>query len=319
MNRIEKYTDALSALPAPRSGNCHRLMMSVVSYGVMAGLSDDHMVNDIKGKHEGIAPREILDTCRTARKKFVPYTDLSSDYTPSQPKLTRKPKANKMTRLKYIREGRGFTDLDFISASPVEVPLDTPEQDWKLIFDNLYADEDILFIGAKFDKGVKTVAEWREFISENGTDSLPLMKPNPMTGEEVETFSGTMSYRCDNSVKDYRFVVLEFDDISRDDQLAFWSVVPLPICAIIDSGNKSLHVWLKTDDTVTNIDEWNKEIRLKCFEDLMVPMGIDRSGASPSAGSRFAGHKREVPHGRYQSVLYLNPNPDSKPINTGGK
>jgi hypothetical protein len=52
--------------------------------------------------------------------------------------------------------------------------------------------------------------------------------------------------------------VAEFDNLSREDQIRFWSAVKLPIVALIDSGGKSTHCWLEVSKlaTVETFDQW---------------------------------------------------------------
>jgi hypothetical protein len=117
-----------------------------------------------------------------------------------------------------------------------------------LLLSTLYPPESYLWIGERYDEGImgstiRTVKEWIDHF-RNGGKSGPHIIPNPMTGAEGTTQEGKPSFRSDNTVGDYRFCVVEFDDIGRDDQIRFWSAAKLPIAALIDSGGKSIHGWL---------------------------------------------------------------------------
>ena len=57
---------------------------------------------------------------------------------------------------------------------------------------------------------------------------------------------------------------------------AFWGATrnELPVVAIIDSGNKSLHAWIRVPD-VHALEEWKIKIEQKLFEQCLKPLGID--------------------------------------------
>ncbi len=53
--------------------------------------------------------------------------------------------------------------------------------------------------------------------------------------------------RTQASVSDFRYCVLEFDDIPLDDQACILMMAQFPVEAIVFTGNKSLHFWLRID------------------------------------------------------------------------
>ena len=123
--------------------------------------------------------------------------------------------------------------------------------------------------------------------------------------QQHSTQSGSVSYRCDAAVCKFKFAVLEFDSLARTEQLAFWKACPLPLVALIDSGNKSLHAWIRIPD-VRTFEEWKIKIEQKFFEQCLKPLGIDTACKNPSHMSRLHGCIRKET-GRWQRLLYLNP------------
>ena len=79
----------------------------------------------------------------------------------------------------------------------------------------------------------------------------------------------------------------------------------LPVVALIDSGNKSLHAWIHVPDVHT-LDEWKIKIEQKFFEQCLKPLGIDTACKNPSRMSRLPGCIRKET-GQRQRLLYLNP------------
>ena len=79
----------------------------------------------------------------------------------------------------------------------------------------------------------------------------------------------------------------------------------LPLVTLIDSGNKSLHAWIRVPD-VHSLDEWKIKIEQKFFEQCLKPLGIDTACKKPSHMSRLPGCIRKET-GRWHRLLYLNP------------
>ena len=122
------------------------------------------------------------------------------------------------------------------------------------------------------------------------------------------TKTGKNSYRADSCIKEFRYVVAEFDLISIQEQISFWVQLlqeNLPIAAIIHSGGKSLHAWIAVN--CTEREEWEREIENKLFPEYLVPLGIDGACKNESRMSRLPGHFRKD-RKQYQRLMYLNPN-----------
>jgi hypothetical protein len=153
---------------------------------------------------------------------------------------------------------------------------------------------------------VRSVAEWRRRIPAFGTDLLPHIIANPLTGRVAKTRDGKDSFRCDASVAAFRFVTVEFDNRTREEQLAFWSsaIELLPVVALIDSGGKSIHGWIRLESVAT-LEQWDFTVKQEFYARRLVPLGVDRSCSNASRLSRLPGHFR-ADKGRWQRLLYLN-------------
>ena len=124
--------------------------------------------------------------------------------------------------------------------------------------------------------------------------------------QPATTKSGKASLRADSSVRAFRHCIVEFDNISIGDQIKFWAAIPLPVKALVDSGNKSIHAWIDVSGWgITNHDEWQKTIRERLYVKTLIPLGVDRACANPSRLTRMPGSYR-TKTARYQKILWLS-------------
>ncbi|MCP4444906.1 MAG: AAA family ATPase [Myxococcales bacterium] len=112
------------------------------------------------------------------------------------------------------------------------------------------------------------------------------MRINPMDGNGVS----------DVNVTSFRHVLVEWDKdnegnlISKEEQLGMILASNLPVSAVIDSGNKSVHAWVRVDaETREEYDERVDEIY-----DLFDQHELDKQNRNPARLSRAAGFDREV-------------------------
>lgn len=180
-----------------------------------------------------------------------------------------------------------------------------------LLLQTLYEKTDLLWIGDRHQGGImgdtiRTAEEWKVYF-ENGGATAPHIIPNPMSGQEGTAKAGEPSFRSDNTVKTYRYCVIEFDDLPRESQIRFWSAARLPVVCLIDSGGKSIHAWLDVQKraTVETPDQWQAEIKQHLYDRLLTPLGVDKSCSNPARLSRLPGHYR-TEKGNYQRILWLS-------------
>jgi len=307
----DRFEAALANIPET-GGGCHLAMMGAANCGVFAGLTDDEIFGGIKSAITGnrkVPNGEISATIAKARRDNGSVAENQPKekrtykpryrHSPVKPLFNGAAEIARMKR-KAVDLWGEFSFAELWELSPVRLN-DEQKYDPYLLFDVLYKQDDYLFIGSQYDKQVKTVAEW---IRDDELLSNPFIIPNPLTGDQHKTDSGKLSYRANSCVKDFKYAVVEFDEMTFDDQLAFWLTTTLPVCTIIHSGGKSLHGWVKAE--VSTADEWDKEIKEKLF-DYLTACGADKACKNPARLSRLPGHyRKEKEH--YQQLLYLSPN-----------
>lgn len=305
----EKYHDRLKNLPDPGGGR-HHAILAVANYGVMAGIDPSQIHEDIR-RAAGSSPipdREIRAAITRAAQDHA--RGGSSYQIPPKPKPLVQNGQAALRRI--IGHGTIRDDVDLWECSPIRL-YDEPEKDRVLFLKSLFNPWDQVFIGESKDIGtigrsIRTVAEWAAFFDAGG-DAGPFIIINPFTGEPAPKKSGDgESYRCDGAVAFYRHCLVEFDNLSREDQIRFWSAAKLPIRALIDTAGKSIHAWLDVPKLfkVETCADWDRHIRVEFYEKVLVPMGVDRMCCNPSRLSRLPGAFRPEKN-KFQKLLWLSP------------
>jgi RecA-family ATPase len=124
----------------------------------------------------------------------------------------------------------------------------------------------------------------------NGSDSKgAYVRINPCFDE-----SGS-----DSGVANFRHVLVEMDEKTKDEQWTILKESKLPLSVVIDSGGKSLHGWVRVE--AANREEWN-ERRDVVYRQLEA-LGIDPKNKNASRFSRLAGVMRD---GKEQKLLAIN-------------
>lgn len=282
-------------MPSPGKGlGCHRTLLRAANLGRMSEISRNQVFLDIRqsippGKRI-VSDEEIMD----AISKAFSNSDDSYD------SIRKKDRNNGQTSLQtFLSNCISYGDEEIRESSPININL-KPGNDAVSLISHLYDDEETLYIGNKYGKQVKKVKD----IFKDSRSIPEYLIPNPLTGSLGLTKSGTPSYRCDACVANFRFAVAEFDSIPKEDQLKFWASVDLPISALIDSGNKSIHAWIRVD--CLDREAWQREVKSRLYDDFLVPLGIDPSCCNPSRLSRLPGHFRQDT-GQWQRLIYLCP------------
>ncbi|MBN1664010.1 MAG: hypothetical protein JW943_10460 [Deltaproteobacteria bacterium] len=182
-----------------------------------------------------------------------------------------------------------------------------------LLLETLYNLTDLIWIGERHQAGIigdtiRTAAEWINHFRDGGK-SGPHIIINPLTGIPAPTKTGEKTtLRGDGNVASYPHCIAEFDNLSRDEQIRFWSAVKLPIVALIDTGGKSIHAWLDVQklaqvDTAT---QWEAQIKSRLYDQILTPLGVDAACSNPARLSRLPGHFRKEKQA-WQRLLWLAP------------
>lgn len=201
-----------------------------------------------------------------------------------------------------------------IESSPVRFE-GTPAQELTVFLEQLYQPEEKLNIvcdysvspdGKSIPRGgglTITRLEWCDYIVKKNVPTSKAgawLRMNP-----CRDGSGKDGAIMDSDVSAHRFILLESDAVEVEIQLAIFARLKLPIAAILLSGGKSAHAWLRVDcDDAENYESITKKVFT-----LLSPFGIDKSNKNPSRLSRLPSARRKIKSvgDGFQRLLYLNP------------
>ncbi len=312
-----RYREKLASFPAPGSGAYHRHLMGAAALGIIVGLHDADIFTDLrratpKGSRT-VSDREIQETIQNARKS----TATDSRVLPARPRMPAPmPVDYAAIRESIITAGGGEVDPfgpDLWETSPIR--LDWPrEQDAAEFVGRMYGPAEFVWIGHPLAVGwdgshCRTAGDWlREFTQAPPNPRLYThLVPNPVTGkrEPTKVDLAKTSYRALGALAAYRYAVAEFDrvDMPKPRQLAFWRGLALPnVAAVVDTGGKSLHVWLRVN--ATDEEHWTQTIK-PLFGKLAM-LGADRAGDTGGQLCRLPGVPR-LEKGTRQQLLWLCP------------
>lgn len=304
-NNVIRYRQYLSRLPAPGGGGAHQALFGAGCCGARAGLTAEQVCLDVR-KNLPRGSRVVTDE-EVQVGVAAGFAEIAGGGAKSRRPA---PMVAPGTFERYAREGRGATEADIRARSPVQIDWPDWESSWRVL-EALYAPTDVLFIGddglaGRVGQTIRSAGEWAAAFKALGTVPYPKVGVNPLTGRPALKKSGDGdTLRGDACVAAHRFAVAEMDNASIDDQMAFWFSIPrLPVAALVNSGGKSLHAWLRVD--CVDADEWERKVRDQLFPAYLVPLGVDKACKNASRMSRFPGHVRKET-GQMQRLLYLAP------------
>jgi hypothetical protein len=308
----EKFFDRLRTLP-PTGQSFHTALQGCANYGIMAGISEHEIFVLVRasipsGGNRKVADKEIWDAIKTAVADVPNYTgNRRSGYNVALPQ---KPISNGQAKRTEIIESSEISDeADLWESSPVRIDWE-PSEDTFRFLERMFKPNEMVFIGDRETPGIvgtniRTAKDWIDYFRQGGKTE-PHIIINPLSGESAPTKSGDkQTYRGDLCVKAFKYCLVEFDDLTREDQIKFWmsqSARKLPVACLVDTGGKSIHAWLRLSG-IASMDDWAKEIKSKLYDQFLIPLGVDAACSNPARLSRLPGHLR---NGKYQRILWMN-------------
>jgi hypothetical protein len=243
--------------------------------------------------------RAILENAAANCGRFVPQREIedairNSQVSEFQPVVRHTPWAsfNKEQRQAVITE-TGCELMDLWESSPIR--FSDKRSHTEELIDRLFPDNPLLCCGkTQADFDTKPRSQWRGELSK-----LQFIVPSPMIAWVGKTQSGKESTHTKESTGPRRFLVIEQDIGTVDEQAAVLVhlMYRAPLALVVHSGGKSIHGWFychgQTDETV------------KAFMHHAVSLGACRSTWTKSQfvrmpnGTRCDGHR--------QAVYYFRP------------
>jgi hypothetical protein len=306
---IEHYEDRLRSLPPSGGGGCHTALLGCANVGVRAGIDPERVFEDLRQHVHGSRPvsdREIREAVtKAASESRAPVPAL----TAISARYPGKAHDGKEIIRRLSEPGRGCQDVDLAERSPVRIDWPPEEDAWHVI-EALYGPDEQLYIGpprgpVRPGHEIRAAADWIGTFRAS-PPPFPHIIPNPLTGRTAPRADGSgTTLRGDACVAAFRYAVVEFDELSREEQLAFWWSARLPVAVLVDSGGKSIHGWIRVQG-VYGADGWTRVVEEYLFGRLLNPLGVDGACRNESRLSRLPGHWRQE-NGNWQRLLYLAP------------
>jgi len=306
-NAVKRFLDY--QIPAPGEG-CHPAILGAANLGALAGIPPEQVAEHIrqsisKGKRH-ISDSEIQVAVDKA------YSEAGKETGKAYVKIKTAIMDGSAALRNLIEQATIRDEAAICEASPVMTNW-PHEEDAANFLERMFPPDVLLFIGDQYEHGIvgrniRTAAEWVKFFRAGGKAG-PFIIINPLNGTPKPKKSGDgETLRGDQNVKAFRHCLIEFYNLSREDQLAFWSIVKLPVKALVDTGGKSIHAWIDVSKLaeVQTADEWDKHIQQRLYDEILIPMGVDAACKNPARLSRLPGCFRPG-KGKMQRLLWLSP------------
>ena len=310
------------ANPAPK-GQRHAQITEIVCSMVATGFDGDAIFQKLRPNYgPDVSDGEIIGVIRWAQNRIQPgiKPGVNGGSTFSAKRFTKNPVSgfgnNPETAVNRLLNGRTVDEAELFEASPVPLPADW-RADFSLFLEALFSAEEKINIvtayGQKEGKAHpvgkgKTLSrnEWLSEIAHAGPpqgEAGAWIRMNPMDGEGV----------ADANVRACRFCLLECDALAPALQLALFAHLALPIPALVKSGGRSIHAWVRVN--AENAEAYRETVQ--AILKRLQPFGVDQANKNPSRLARLPGAQRSIGRvgdGR-QRLLYLAPNQTAmKPI-----
>jgi len=215
----------------------------------------------------------------------------------------------------------GFSAADLAARSPICPEYVTPAG----FLRHLYRKDEKIILFTTFQSQGQDVAEWSDQEDEPGAfDGYIRAKEgkgawflaNPVDGgfrefdrlKSANNLTGR-SRRCEECITNFRYLVMESDEVDPAIWIAAMVQIPLPIVSVTSSGGKSLHALVRVD--ADSADHW-RGIKAK-IAPALVTLGADNSAMTAVRLTRLPQCFRAEKE-RWQELLYLNPAADETPI-----
>ncbi len=226
------------------------------------------------------------------------------------------------TKPKLIDLGNLFPDSVSVPESAFleksDFELNCGREDARLLLSCCFREGDLIAIKTshKSPSFVKSREEWLEYLIENPvlqSEEGSWVYANPISPEVLYRLPKDRHIKASDVLK-HRFIVLENDNVSLQTQLSFAGYVLPYLQAIVFSGRKSYHCWLRVD-AETPEDYRKAASNIKS----LVGAGCSRFGNSgydvcticSTAHPRMCGAARGLEE---QRLIFLRSSPTPEPV-----
>jgi len=276
----------IPACPAAGEG-VHRWLLEAAHAARRGGMTPEQAATQIESRmtRHPNSRSEIRDAVAKAFAGARMIWSQSPSFSKGPPKW---PKAN--TEQVEAVAASGFGLVDLWEQSPIRWNDNTPRT--SELLGRLFGGDQWLCIGSNTDFFTERLSRIPK------PEQFAQIVPSPMLDKYGMTADGRRSQHTLSGTAPRRFLVLEFDGISRDTQAAVLLHLAerAPLSMAVDSGGKSIHGWFfcagKTDE------------QLRPFFRMACGLGADPATWNRSQFVRMPDGRRD--NGNRQSVLFFN-------------
>ena len=276
--------------PCPQSGTgVHAWIMRSAHACRKAGLSPEQAVREIESRiTRRPSPANEIPVAVEKAYDAAPAPGEPSRQWNTAPKW---PAVNQEQREAVIAAGEGLVDL--WEASPIR--FEAGESHAEEIVDALFPENPLLCVGQSSSQfATRHREDFRGTLA-----SQQLIVPSPMSSQTGRTQTGKVSEHTLENTGDRRFLVIEQDAGTADEQSAVLLHLAeiAPLVLAVHSGSKSIHGWFYC--------QGQAEARLLTFMRKAVTLGADRATWTRSQFVRMPDGTRDG--GARQTAYYFNP------------
>jgi hypothetical protein len=201
------------------------------------------------------------------------------------------PNVNFRLRAKALESGWSLYDL--FERSPIR--FDDGDSHAEEVIPILFPNNPLICVGWEKTKAI--TAPLNDFVGEFST--LQYIVPSPMSKRTGLNQHGKESARCLDNAGPRRYLVVEFDSGSLDDQASLLAHLARrgPLALVVFSGSKSLHGWFSVQD--------RSEEFLRDWMRYAVRVGADPANFTRCQFARMPDGMRD--NSKRQAIYYFNP------------
>jgi hypothetical protein len=328
---IDRAIKYINATPPAISGNNGHSQTFALASNLVHGLQlDGSVVTELLMNHYNPKcepawtfaelEHKVIDAAKTKPNKPSGYLLKGREKkigTISRPmRKTPVPKVDPVENIQKFIGNFRCQEQDLIDASPYKltgiIQGEHFHRQGAMLIEYLYETDDLIRIvtsSRESEKGKHHPVGYGQTLPRNVWSSAILQAPqhkseggcwigmNPVDGNGV----------ADKNVTRFPYALFEIDDVSLELQLSIIAKLPMAFSAIIYSGGRSYHCWVKVP--ATNIDQYKNSVSSMC-QSLKV-FGADTKNKNASRMSRLPGVYRGD---QQQRLVYLNPEPSIESI-----
>lgn len=309
--------------PASVGGRHHQMVKIVIAL-TAHGFSPDGIFDLVRPIYENEGPDAFPDEEIQAAINGAQDYDLGHAAAPMKkvPQISRPPSrpvvdpAQMLANVEEFLGGFRCTEAELTARSPQQFGAAPFEQAFWFLCHLFQPTEFVNLVweyhldekgkpGPGYGKSKERFAWLREIVADRAApqgDAGTWVRLNPLNGEGIKN----------RDVADFRYALVESDALALDLQIALFAKLALPVAALVTSGGRSIHAWLRID--AQDAAAYAETVGV-IYEGL-APFGIDPGNRNPSRLSRLPGAQRILGasgDGK-QRLLYLSPEPTGTPI-----